>query len=221
LVFAVPDALSDAQAASLPSAYLTAWLALHERGRLQPGETMVVAAAAGGVGSAAVQLGLAAGARVIAVTRGPKVAVAERLGAHVVIDAEAPGSLAERVREETGGRGVDLVFDPVGGDTYHALARALAFGGRILVVGFAGGEIQTAELNRPLLRNTSIVGVNCGLYVRHRLDLVRPALAELAALAAAGRIDPLVDSESPLAQTGRRLQDLGDGTTVGRAVIVL
>ncbi|MFB9187156.1 NADPH:quinone oxidoreductase family protein [Dactylosporangium sucinum] len=218
-VYAVPPNLTDAEVAGLSTAYLTAWLGLHRRGALQPGENLVVSAAAGGVGSAAVQIGRAAGACVIAVTRGAtKTAVARDLGAHVVVDSLTE-SVAERIREGTGGRGADVVFDPVGGDTYHELAKALAFGGRILVVGYAGGEIQTARLNRPLLGSYSIVGVNVGLHVRNEPDLVRDAMARIAALGASGVVRPLLGAVSPMGAAARQLQAVADGNTVGRVVV--
>ncbi|WP_375482647.1 NADPH:quinone oxidoreductase family protein [uncultured Jatrophihabitans sp.] len=217
--FPVPAALNDAQAAALTSAYTTAWFGLHERGHLAARETLVVTAAAGGVGSAAVQLGLAAGARVIGVVRGAhKVQVARGLGAHLVIDSTR-GTVSERVLVETGGRGADVVFDPVGGDTYVDAQRYLAFGARYLVVGFAAGAIATARLNRPLLGSWSIVGVNVGLHVQREPDHVRAALERIGEMCAAGVVRPLVGDVVPMARAATRLQDVGNGATTGRIVV--
>ena len=164
--FPAPEALDDAQAASLYIGYQTGWFGLHRRAALQPGETLLVHAAAGGVGSAAVQLGKAAGAKVIGVVGGAdKAKVAYELGADVVVDRREHDFI-DVVKAETGGRGVDVVYDPVGGDTYRRSTKCIAFEGRILVVGFAGGEIQSAALNHALVKNYSIVGLHWGLYNR-------------------------------------------------------
>ena len=137
VTFPAPAGLDDAQAAGFVIAYQTGWFALHERARLQPGETLLVHAAAGGVGTAAVQLGKAAGARVVAVVGGPdKAEVARRCGADVVVDRHTEDVVAV-VKAVTGGRGADVVFDPVGGDAYTQSTKCVAFEGRIVVVGFA------------------------------------------------------------------------------------
>ncbi|TPX03773.1 NADPH:quinone oxidoreductase family protein, partial [Schumannella luteola] len=169
-VFPAPPELTDAEAAALTVGYQTAWVGLHHRANLQSGETVLVTAAAGGVGSAAVQLAAAAGARVIGVVgSAAKGELARRLGAEVVIDRSTEDILA-RVREETGGRGADVVFDPVGGDTYAAAQRATAFEGRLLIVGFAGGDVQQIPANLLLVKNISAVGVYWGLYLERGSD---------------------------------------------------
>jgi NADPH:quinone reductase len=218
--FVAPDVLDDAQAASLYIGYQTGWFGLHRRARLQAGETLLVHAAAGGVGSAAVQLGKAAGARVIGVVGGAgKAETARSLGADVVVDRHHEDFVAV-VRAQTEGRGADVIYDPVGGDTYQRSTRCIAFEGRILVIGFAGGEIQSAALNHVLIKNYSIVGLHWGLYNRLDPAAVQACHDELTALAQRGRIAPLVSERLTMAETRDGLQRLADGLTVGRVVCV-
>jgi NADPH:quinone reductase len=218
--FAAPGALDDAEAAAFYIGYQTGWFGLHRRARLQPGETLLVHAAAGGVGSAAVQLGKAAGARVIGVVGGPeKVEVASRLGADVVVDRHTE-DFVQVVKEVTGGRGADVVYDPVGGDAYQRSTKCIAFEGRILVVGFAGGQIQSAALNHALVKNYSIVGLHWGLYNTQNPELVKVCHEELSKLAADGVVRPLVSERLALEAVADGLQRLADGTTVGRVVLV-
>jgi NADPH2:quinone reductase len=213
-----PPALDDAQAASLHIGYQTAWFALHRRAALRPGETLLVHAAAGGVGSAAVQLGKAAGARVIGVVGGPgKAEVARELGADVVVDRHQQ-DFVEVVKAETSGRGADVVFDPVGGDAYQRSTKCIAFEGRIVVVGFAGGEIQSAPLNHALVKNYSIVGLHWGLYATYDPDAVVACHRELTDLAASGTVAPVVSERLPLHLLIDGVQRLADGSTVGRVV---
>ncbi|GAB2483244.1 NADPH:quinone oxidoreductase family protein [Jatrophihabitans fulvus] len=215
----VPDELSDAEAAAVLTGSTTAWFGLVERARLQRGEVLVVTAPAGGVGSAAVQLGRALGATVVAVVRGPaKTATVHRLGAHHVVDA-SDGSVVERVKELTDGRGADVVFDPVGGAAFDQAQRYMAFGGRYLVVGFAGGDIQTARLNRPLLGSWSIVGVNVGLHVAREPERVRRAMDEIGALCRQGLLTPLVGAQVSMAEAPQGLRAIANGTSVGRVVV--
>ncbi|GAB2969898.1 NADPH:quinone oxidoreductase family protein [Nocardioides montaniterrae] len=217
--FPAPPQLDDAQAASLYIGYQTGWFGLHRRAHLQAGETLLVHAAAGGVGSAAIQLGKAAGARVIGVVGGPdKAEVARQLGADVVIDRHTQ-DFVEVVKAETGGRGADVVYDPVGGETYARSTKCIAFEGRILVVGFAGGEIQSAALNHALIKNYSIVGLHWGLYNTYDPAAVQECHAALTELAAQGLIAPLVSERLPLADVASGVQRLADGVTVGRVVL--
>jgi NADPH2:quinone reductase len=218
--FPAPTALDDAEAAALFIGYQTGWFGLHRRAGLRAGETLLVHAAAGGVGSAAVQLGRAAGARVIGVVGGPeKAAVARALGADVVVDRHAEDFVAV-VKAETGGRGADVVYDPVGGDTYQRSTKCVAFEGRILVVGFAGGRIQSAALNHALVKNYSIVGLHWGLYQRHDPAAVAECHRALTALADQGAVRPLVSERLPLGEVADGVQRLADGSTVGRVVYV-
>ena len=218
--FPAPDSLDDAQAAAFYIAYQTGWLGLHHRAHLQPGETLLVHAAAGGVGSAAVQLGKAAGARVIGVVGGPeKAQVARTLGADVVVDRHTD-DFVQVVKDVTGGRGADVVYDPVGGDSYQRSTKCIAFEGRILVVGFAGGQIQSAALNHALVKNYSILGLHWGLYLTKNPALVRVCHEELSKLASAGVVKPLVSERLALDGVADGLQRLADGTTVGRVAYV-
>jgi NADPH2:quinone reductase len=218
--FPAPGALDDAEAAAFYIGYQTGWFGLHRRAQLQAGETLLVHAAAGGVGSAAVQLGKAAGARVIGVVGGPeKAEVARSLGADVVVDRHTE-DFVEVVKQVTGGRGADVVYDPVGGDAYQRSTKCVAFEGRILVVGFAGGQIQTAALNHALVKNYSIVGLHWGLYATKDPQAVRRCHDELSKLAVDGAAKPLVSERLALDAVADGLQRLADGTTVGRVAFV-
>jgi NADPH2:quinone reductase len=216
--FPAPDALDDAEASSLFIGYQTGWFGLHRRAGLSAGETLLVHAAAGGVGSAAVQLGKAAGARVIGVVGGPaKAEVARKLGADVVVDRHSQ-DFVEVVKAETGGRGADVIYDPVGGDTYRRSTKCVAFEGRIVVIGFAGGEIQSVALNHALIKNYSIVGLHWGLYPRYEPDSLALCHEVLTALAAEGAIRPMVSERLPLTEVADGVQRLADGLTTGRVV---
>jgi NADPH:quinone reductase len=217
--FTAPPALDDAEAAAFYIGYQTGWFGLHRRAALQPGETLLVHAAAGGVGSAAVQLGKAAGARVIGVVGGPeKAEVARRLGADIVVDRNAEDFVTV-VKEATGGRGADVVYDPVGGDAYARSAKCIAFEGRILVVGFASGEVPSPGLNHALIKNYSILGLHWGLYNEKDPAAIRRCHDELTALAERGLAKPLVSEQLAMEQAADAVQRLADGATVGRVVI--
>ena len=215
-----PDGLDDAEAAAFFVTYQTGWFGLHRRARLAAGETLLVHAAAGGVGSGAVQLGQAAGARVIGVAGGERKAEAARaLGADVVIDRNTQ-DFVEVVKEVTEGRGADVIYDSVGGDTYARSTKCIAFEGRILVIGFAGGQIQSAALNHALVKNYSIVGLHWGLYQSKNPQLIRDCHAQLTTMVADGAIRPLVGERLGLDEVPAGLQRLADGDTVGRVVFV-
>ncbi|MYX74667.1 NADPH:quinone oxidoreductase family protein [Streptomyces sp. SID3915] len=215
-----PDALDDAEAAALHIGYQTGWFGLHRRARLQPGETLLVHAAAGGVGSAAVQLGKAAGATVIGVVGGPeKAAIAGRLGCDLVIDRRSEDIVAT-VKEATGGRGADVVYDPVGGDAYAKSVKCIAFEGRVVVVGFASGDIPAPGLNHALVKNYSIVGLHWGLYNTKDPAAVRACHDELTRLAAQGVVKPLVSERAPMAEAANAVQRVADGTSTGRIVVL-
>ncbi|MER7554111.1 MULTISPECIES: NADPH:quinone oxidoreductase family protein [Streptomyces] len=215
-----PDALDDAEAAALHIGYQTGWFGLHRRARLQPGETLLVHAAAGGVGSAAVQLGRAAGAKVIGVVGGPdKAAVARELGCDLVIDRRSEDIVAA-VKDATGGRGADVVYDPVGGDAYAKSTKCVAFEGRILVVGFASGVIPTPGLNHALVKNYSVVGLHWGLYNTKDPAAVRACHDELTKLAEQGIVKPLVSERVAMARAADAVQRVADGTSTGRIVVL-
>ncbi|MEU3619633.1 MULTISPECIES: NADPH:quinone oxidoreductase family protein [unclassified Streptomyces] len=215
-----PESLDDAEAAALHIGYQTGWFGLHRRARLEAGETLLVHAAAGGVGSAAVQLGKAAGATVIGVVGGAeKAAVARELGCDLVIDRRAENVIGA-VKEATGGRGADVIYDPVGGEAYTQSTKVVAFEGRIVVVGFASGTIPSPALNHALVKNYSILGLHWGLYNTKNPKLVQHCHEQLTELAARGAIRPLVSERVPLDGAAAAVQRLADGVTTGRVVVV-
>jgi NADPH2:quinone reductase len=218
--FAIPAEMPAADAAALYITYQTAHFGLHRRAALQPGETLLVHAGASGTGSAAVQLGKAAGATVIATAGGPdKVRVCRQLGADVAIDYTA-ADLVDAVREATDGRGADVIWDPVGGDVFDASRRCIAFEGRLVVVGFASGRIPEAPPNHALVKNYSVVGLHWGLYRRKRPELIGQVHAELLKLYADGAIKPLVGQERPLDEAPDAYRDLAARQVVGKIVLV-
>ncbi|MFG2694300.1 NADPH:quinone oxidoreductase family protein [Kitasatospora sp. NPDC048407] len=215
-----PDSLDDAEAAALLIAYQTAWFALHRRARLAAGETLLVHAAAGGVGSAAVQLGKAAGAFVIAVVGGAeKVDAARKLGADLVIDRKSEDFVAA-VRTATAGRGADVVFDPVGGSAYTGSTKCVAFEGRIVVVGFASGEIPAPPLGHALVKNYSVLGLHWGLYVAKDPAAVRDCHDALTALADTGVVRPLISDRVPLSGAAEAVHRVATGASTGRIVVL-
>ncbi|MDH6448114.1 MULTISPECIES: NADPH:quinone oxidoreductase family protein [unclassified Streptomyces] len=219
-LLSAPDSLDDAEAAALHIGYQTGWFGLHRRARLEAGETLLVHAAAGGVGSAAVQLGKAAGATVIGVVGGAeKAAVARELGCDTVIDRRSEDVVAA-VKEATGGRGADVIYDPVGGEAYTQSTKVVAFEGRIVVVGFAGGTIPSPGLNHALVKNYAILGLHWGLYNTKNPKLVQHCHEQLTELAARGAIKPLISERVPLAGAADAVQRLGDGVTTGRIAVV-
>jgi NADPH:quinone reductase len=216
-----PEGMTAAQASGFWVAYQTGWCALHHRTTLGEGDTLLVHAAAGGVGAAAVQLGVAAGARVIAtVGSADKADVARRLGADEVIVLGDAAEMIPAVKELTDGRGADVVYDPVGGDVFDASRRVVAWEGRILVIGFAGGRIADAPTNHALVKNYSVVGVHWANYQQRAPELVAEWQRELEALWARRAIDPLVGAEYALADLPDALDAIAARTTTGRVVVV-
>jgi NADPH2:quinone reductase len=219
VTFRLPDAVPTDKAAALPVNYGTTWYALHDRGRLHAGETLLVTGAAGGTGSAAIQLGLAAGARVLAVAGGAeKAALCRSLGAHVVVDHRATPDWVDQVRAETGGAGVDVAYDPVGGSAFHQVRRCMAWDGRLLVIGFVDG-IPEAPLNHVLLKSYSIVGVHWGASLGRRPGALREQLDAVLALAADGAVDPPIQRYG-FAGAAQALHDLANRAVVGKVVVV-
>ncbi|HLY81410.1 MAG TPA: NADPH:quinone oxidoreductase family protein, partial [Acidimicrobiales bacterium] len=211
--------MSPAKAAALPVVYQTGWFGLYRRAHLEAGETLLVHAGAGGVGSAAIQLGKAAGARVIATAGGPeKVNVCRSLGADVAVDYLA-GDFVDVVKAETRGRGADVIYDPVGGDVFDRSRSCIAWEGRLVVIGFTSGRIPEAPANHVLLKNYAVVGLHWGQYIRRHPDLVARAHADLLDLFAQGRIDPLVSAEYPMEAAPAALERLGNRATWGKVVI--
>jgi NADPH:quinone reductase len=219
-ILPAPDGLDAAEAAAFFITYQTGWFGLHRRAQLKAGETLLVHAAAGGVGSGAVQLGKAAGARVIGVVGGQRKAEAARaLGADVVIDRREQ-DFVEVVKEVTSGRGADVIYDPVGGEAYARSTKCIAFEGRILIIGFASGQIPTATLNHALIKNYSIVGLHWNLYATKEPQSLKDAHTQLSALVADGLIRPLVGDRLPLGGVAGGLARLATGDVVGRLVFV-
>lgn len=216
----MPPGMDFEVAASVTLTYGTSHHAIADRGALRAGETMLVLGAAGGVGLAAVEIGKALGARVIAAASSDdKLEVCRAHGADALINYSRD-DLREAIKAATAGRGPDVIYDPVGGDTYDRSTKCIAFEGRILVIGFAGGRIQEAALNHALIKNYSIIGLHWGLYNTRNPGLVRECHDELTALAAQGLIKPLVSERWGLDQVADGVQRLADGDTVGRVVFV-
>ena len=218
--FDAPAGMPADEAATLLITYQTAYVGLHRRAALRAGEWLLVHAGAGGVGSAAIQVGLAAGARVVATAGGPeKAAVCRELGAHEVIDYRSE-DIVSRVREVTGGHGADVVWDPVGGDVFDASRRCVAFEGRLVVVGFASGRIPSVPAGHVLVKNYSVVGLHWGLYRTVDPQVVSDAHEQLARLYAAGSIRPLVSERVPMAEAPAALTRLASRGTVGKVVVL-
>jgi NADPH2:quinone reductase len=215
----LPAAFSFAEGAGFYVAGLTAYHALVQRGALRPGERLLVHGAAGGVGLAAVELGKLLGAEVIATaSSAEKLAVARSRGADALIDYTKVDFVAA-VKELTGGEGADVIFDPVGGEVLTQSLRAVAWGGRILVVGFAGGTIPALAANRILLKGCSVIGVRAGEAVRNEPAVARQALAALLAYADAGRLKPFVSHILPLQRFADGMRLLMDRKAIGRVIL--
>lgn len=218
--YPAPASLDDAEASALSIGYQTSWFALHRRTQLRPGETLLVHAAAGGVGSTAVQLGKAAGAKVIGVVGGAdKAEYCRQLGADLVVDRRTEDFVAA-VNDYTNGRGADVVYDPVGGDAYAKSTKCIAFEGRILTIGFASGTIPTPGLNHALIKNYSIIGLHWGLYKRYNQQAIYDCHDELTRMADAGEIKPLITERLALEDVADAVGRLGDGKSIGRMVFL-
>jgi NADPH:quinone reductase len=212
-----PDDLDDAEAVALLGNYQTMYFALAKRGALRSGETVLVLGSAGGVGTAAIQIAKALGANVIAMVHRPHAReFVESLGADVVLPL-TDGWL-EAVKEATGGRGVDLVVDPIGGETFDDAIRTLATEGRLLVIGFAAGGIPTVKVNRLLLRNISVVGVGYGEFVNRTPGAQALFEFGVAELVKAG-LRPPPPVRFPLSKGADALQALADGGVLGKVVL--
>ena len=217
-VFPIPDSMPFEKAAALPITYQTAHVALHHRAQLRAGETVLVQAGAGGVGSAAIQIAKAAGARVIATAGGSeKVEVCKQLGADITIDYREE-NFVEVVKDATEGRGADVIFDPVGGDVFDGSRRCVAFEGRIVVIGFAGGRIAEAPTNHVLVKNYSVVGMHWGLYTRVMPGLIHTTHEDLMRLYNDGEIDPLISGTVPFEELPNALEKLGGRDTYGKVI---
>ncbi|HEY4421721.1 MAG TPA: NADPH:quinone oxidoreductase family protein [Pseudonocardia sp.] len=216
-VLPLPDEVSFAAGAALPMNYLTAHFALLVRGHLQPGQTVLVHGAAGGVGTACTQLAVALGARVVAVvSTKEKAEVARAAGAHEAVLADG---FRDAVKSLTAGAGVDLVVDPVGGDRFTDSLRCLAPAGRLLVVGFTAGEIPTVRVNRLLLNNIDVVGVGWGAYALARPGYLAEQWAQLEPHLRSGALDPVISETLPLVQAADALARIDERTVTGKVVL--
>ncbi len=215
---AIPKSMDFATAAATGSAYLTAYVSLVCRGHVQPGEWVLVHGAAGGVGLAAVDLAKHLGARVIAVasTAEKRHAIETHYAPDVVLDPA--GGFRKAVKEITGG-GADVIYDPVGGDIFDESVRCVAWGGRLLVVGFASGRIPTVSVNMTLIKGFSVVGVRAGEYGRRDADAGRENLQAVWDLAASGAIKPYVHAELPLSQWRTAFAMMEERALVGRVIL--
>jgi NADPH2:quinone reductase len=218
-VHPIPDAMPFDHAAAFYVAYQTSYAALVRRAALQPGEWLLVHGAAGGVGLSAVQIGKALGARVIA-TAGSKekLEIARQSGADVLIDYRTE-DWVERVKSATGGEGADVIYDPVGGDVFDNSTKCIAFEGRILTIGFAGGRIPTLAINRVLLKNFSVVGLHWGYYQRRGSPLVQEWMEALLKLYGEGRIRPVIYRVYPLRDAPAALAALSSRESYGKVVL--
>ena len=215
-----PEHLSFAQAAGFGAAYLTAYVSLVRRAEVEPQEWVLVHGAAGGVGLACVDLAKLLGCRVIAASASDaKLAVIE---AEYAPDAtvNVTGGFRERVKEITGGRGADVVYDPVGGDVFDESVRCIAFNGRLLVVGFASGRIPTVSVNMPLIKGFSVMGVRAGEYGRQFPERGRENQAAIWKLAEEGKLKPRVYKEYALEDWRAAFDSLADRQVIGKSVIV-
>ena len=216
-VFPLPDAVSFDVGAGLPMNYLTAQFALETRGRLGAGETVLVHGAAGGVGIACIQFAVARGATVVAVVSSDgKAEVARAAGAHHTVGVEG---FKDAVKDLTGGRGVDVVVAPVGGDRFTDSLRSLAPQGRLLVIGFTAGDIPTVKVNRLLLGNLDVVGVGWGAFAGAREGYIRGQWDAILDDITAGRLAPPVSATYPLAQTASAIGELAERRVTGKVVV--
>ena len=221
--YRLPAGMPFAEAAALAVVYDTSWVALRDRARLLPGETVLVLGATGGVGHAAVQLARAMGGRVLAgISRPERETAARANGADAVIDLSAQNlhdSLREQVFRETDGRGVDVIIDPLGGEVFEAAIRALAWRGRLVVIGFAAGGIPTLKINYLLLKNIEISGMQITDYRYRRPDILAACYAELFGWYERGVVRPAPATLFPLDQAGKALAAVRDRRIDGRAVL--
>lgn len=218
-VTAIPDGMPFDDAAALMLTYQTGHFGLHRRAQLRAGEVLLVHAGAGGVGSAAIQLGKAAGATVIATAGSDaKVELCRRLGADLAVNYREE-DFVQAVKDHTGGRGADVVYDPVGGDVYDRSTKCIAFEGRIVIVGFTSGRIASAATNHVLVKNYSVVGLHWGLYRERMPELVAPVTEALFELYEQGLIRPHISDRRPLSQAPQALAAVANGKSTGKVVI--
>ena len=217
-----PEGIAAPLAAAYPAAYTTAHVSLIDRAALRPGETLLVHGASGGVGLAAIDVGRLLGARVIAATSSAqKVQALKASGAHeVIVLGPTPGeAFREQVKQLTQGRGADVILDPVGGDVFDESTRCIAFNGRLLVVGFAGGRIASLPSNIPLIKGFSVIGVRAGEYGRQFPDEGRKIRDQIWRWLAEGKTCPAVFAELPLERWREAFELMRDRRLVGKVVL--
>ncbi|WP_447744599.1 NADPH:quinone oxidoreductase family protein [Pseudomonas nicosulfuronedens] len=220
-VMPIPASMDFASAAAFGMTYGTSMHALKQRANLQPGETLLVLGASGGVGLAAVEIGKAMGAKVIAAASSEaKLEVAKAAGADVLINY-SEGSLKDKLKEITGGQGVDVIYDPVGGDLFEEAFRSIAWNGRMLVVGFASGTIPSLPANLTLLKGASLVGVFWGSFAQRQPQDNAANFQQLFAWFAEGKIKPLVSQTFPLEKAADAINHLGQRKAVGKVVVTV
>ncbi len=220
-VFRIPAGMDWAQAAAMPIVYQTSYFALKDRAELKAGQWLLVHAGASGVGMSAIQLGRAFGARVIATAgSAEKLEFARRQGAEFLLDYNDP-AWVDRVKEITGGRGADVIYDPVGGDVFDLSSKCIAAGGRLLVIGFAAGRIPTIAINRILLKNMSVVGVFWGGHVKAHPGYTAETQSALEKLWDEGKIKPEVSSVWPLQELPQAMKALSERQVLGKAVLLI
>lgn len=218
-VLPIPDAIPDNEAAALVTAHATAHHALKQRANIQPGETLVVTGAAGGTGLAAVQIGKAMGAKVIAVcSTQEKLDMAKQNGADILINY-TENDLKTALKEATGGKGADVVYECVGGDTFHACSRSMGWNGRLLVVGFAGGTIPDFPVNLSLVKGYSVVGVFWGSFTQHQPKDFQQNMKELLEWYLAGKVKVIVDETLPLVDAKQALNKVMDRQVKGKMAL--
>ncbi len=216
----LPDDFSHTDGAAFIMTYATSFHGLMDRGQLQPGETVLVLGAAGGVGTAAIQIAKAAGARVIAAASSEeKCALCRSLGADATIDYGRE-DLRTALKTLTDGRGPDIVYDPVGGDLAEPAFRSIAWRGRYLVIGFAAGGIPALPFNLPLLKGASVVGVFWGGFARHEPQAQAAMMGTLAEWYTQGKIKPVIDRTLPLARLKEAYALMGSRSVKGKLVMV-
>jgi NADPH2:quinone reductase len=220
-VLRIPNTMDFAAAAGFPIAYGTSHGALEWRARLQSGEWLLVTGAAGGVGLTAVEIGKAMGARVIACAGSPeKLDVARQHGADHLIDYTRE-DLRERVKAITGGRGADVIYDPVGGDVFDACMRSISWGGRIIIIGFAAGRISQIPANLVLVKNIDIIGFYWGSYQKHKPDVLRRSFQQLFRWFEEGKLRPHISHRLPLDLTANALRLLQERKSTGKVILEL
>ncbi|WP_026375436.1 NADPH:quinone oxidoreductase family protein [Aestuariibacter salexigens] len=218
-VLPLPDAIPDDEAAALVTAHATAHHALKQRANLQPGETLVVTGAAGGTGLAAVQIGKQMGAKVIAVcSTAEKLEVARQNGADILINYTEK-DLKTALKEVTDGKGADVVYECVGGDTFHACSRNMAWNGRLLVIGFACGEIPEFPVNLALVKGYSVVGVFWGSFTQHQPKEFAANMKELLTWYVEGKVKVIVDEALPLSRATDALHKVMGREVKGKMVL--